>query len=108
VGRADHLSLGDWNVVCYECGNKRKASYMLKHWQGYFLCPEHWEYRQPQDFVRAKADTQTPGWVQPMPIPDTFTQTCTINGNSAVASCAVSDCVTTDYIAPGFNPIVQP
>ena len=107
MGIADQLELGSWNVVCYECGNKRKSSYMLRHWQGYYLCPEHWEYRQPQDFVRAKADQQAPAWAQPMP-QDTFASTCDINGNTAVSDCAVSDCVTSDYVAPGFNPIVQP
>jgi len=70
-GRADYLALGDWNVVCYQCGRKRKASYMRRHWQGYYVCPEHWEVRHPQDFVRGVADVQTPPWTQPMP-PDEF------------------------------------
>lgn len=67
MGKADHLVLGDWNVVCYECGRKRKASMMKKHWQGYWVCPEHWEPRQQQDFVRAVPDVQTPPWVQAQP-----------------------------------------
>lgn len=66
-GRADYLALGDWNTVCYQCGRKRKASTLRKHWQGYYVCPEHWEVRQPQDFVRSVPDKQTPPWVQPMP-----------------------------------------
>ena len=66
-GRADYLALGDYNAVCYECGRKRKASTLMKHWQGYYLCPEHWEERQPQDFVRSVPDIQTPPWTQPMP-----------------------------------------
>ena len=71
-GRADYLELGDWNAVCYECGRKRKASTLLQHWQGYYVCPEHWEPRQPQDFVRSIPDVQTPPWTQPIPT-DTFT-----------------------------------
>ncbi len=67
VGRADFLALGDWNAVCYECGCKRKASTMKRHWKGYRVCPEHWEPRQPQDFVRAIPDVQTPPWTQPPP-----------------------------------------
>jgi len=66
-GRADFLSLGDWNTVCYECGRKRKASTLRRHWQGYYVCPEHWEPRHPQDFVRGIQDIQTPPWTQPMP-----------------------------------------
>jgi len=58
-GPNDHLVLGDWNAVCYECGRKQKASTMKRHWQGYYLCPDHWEPRQPQDFVRGTKDTAT-------------------------------------------------
>lgn len=66
-GRADYLALGDYNSVCYQCGRKRKASTLLRHWQGYYVCEEHWEPRQPQDFVRSVPDVQTPPWTQPMP-----------------------------------------
>lgn len=64
-GRADYWNPGDWNVLCYQCGRKRKAGELLRYWQGYWVCPEHWEPRQPQDFVRAVSDVQTPPWVQP-------------------------------------------
>lgn len=67
MGRADYLALGDWNVVCFECGHKRKASQTVRNWQGYYVCPEHNEPRQPQDFVRGVPDNQTAPWVQPMP-----------------------------------------
>lgn len=68
MGKADFLKLGDWNAVCYQCGFKRKASYLVKNWQGYYVCPEHNEPRQPQDFVRAVPDVQTPPWTQPAPV----------------------------------------
>lgn len=71
TGKADYLELGDWNAACYECGRKFKASQLIRHWQGYYVCKDHWESRQPQDFVRAVPDQQTPPWVQPMPT-DTF------------------------------------
>lgn len=67
MGRADFLRLGDYNAVCYQCGFKRKASQMEKNWQGYYVCPEHNEPRQTQDFVRGIADHQTVPWAQPMP-----------------------------------------
>lgn len=67
MGRADHLLLGDWNVLCFQCGFKRKASMMEKNWQGYYVCPEHNEPRQPQDFVRAVPDNQNVPWSQPVP-----------------------------------------
>lgn len=67
MGRADYLALGDWNAVCFQCGHKRKAGTLVRNWQGYYVCPEHNEPRQPQDFVRAIPDDQTAPWVQEMP-----------------------------------------
>lgn len=67
MGRADYLLLGDHNAQCYQCGFKRKASMMERNWQGYYVCPEHNEPRQPQDFVRGVPDNQTPAWTQPWP-----------------------------------------
>ena len=67
-GRADYLDLGDWNALCSMCGRKRKASTMVKNWQGQWRCPEHNEPRQPQDFVRGVPDIQTPPWTQPPPL----------------------------------------
>ena len=91
IGRADYLELGDWNTVCFECGRKRKASMLKKHWQGYYVCPEHWEPRQPQDFVRSVPDIQTPPWVQPMPAP-IFVAICTLEGQTAVTGVAIASC----------------
>lgn len=92
TGRADHWAEGDWNTVCFECGRKRKASSLRKHWQGYYVCPEHWEPRQPQDFVRSVPDVQTPPWVQPMPA-DTFRLVCTMEGSSAIPALAIPGCM---------------
>lgn len=74
MGRSDFLRLGDFNAVCYQCGFKRKASEMEKNWQGYYVCPEHNEPRQTQDFVRAIPDDQTTPWAQPDP-PTIYTYT---------------------------------
>ena len=88
TGRADYLLLGDWNAVCEMCGRKRKASMLVKNWQGGWRCPEHNEPRQPQDFVRATPDTQTPPWAQPMPA-DSFARNF-ININVSVVTETVS------------------
>jgi len=69
MGQADFLRLGDWNAQCFECGRKFKASEMKRHWKGYYVCTDHWEERQPQDFVRGTSDNQTPAWTQPEPPP---------------------------------------
>ena len=61
---SDYLRLGDWNAVCFRCGAKRKASTLMKQWQGYFVCPEHWEARHPQDFVKGVPDNPSVPWTQ--------------------------------------------
>jgi hypothetical protein len=67
MGRADFWADGDWNVQCFQCGFKGKASQMERNWQGYWVHPEHNEPRQTQDFVRGVPDNQTAPWVQPWP-----------------------------------------
>lgn len=89
-GRADHLEIGDWNAVCSMCGFKRKASELVKNWQGYYRCPEHNEPRQPQDFVRGEQDIQTVPWSQPPT--STFITFCSINDRSAIPHLAMPGC----------------
>jgi len=91
MGRGDGLREGDWNALCWQCGRKRKAGDLMKYWQGFWVCPEHWETRQPQDFARGVPDEQTPPWVQPMAdyvyaenAPDTVTVTATQSGSTFI------------------------
>lgn len=101
-GKADYLALGEWNVVCFECGQKFKSSVMRKHWQGYWVCPEHWEARHSQDFVKGVPDVVIPPWVQPEPA-DTFTTLmCTPNGMTAIPNQAIPGCVMPGYISTGY------
>ena len=100
MGRADYYAPGDWNAACYRCGAKRKASTMKRHWQGYWVCPEHWEPRHPQDFVKGVVDVQSVPWSQPEA--DVNLQICTFNGRSAVAGRAIAGC----FVAG--NAIVDP
>lgn len=71
MGHADKLVLGDWNAICDVCGFKYKASQLKKRWDGFMVCPEDWEVRHPQDFVRSKPDDQSVPWTRPEPT-DTF------------------------------------
>jgi len=106
-GRADHLDLGNWNAVCYQCGRKRKASSLSRNWQGFYVCKEHNEPRQPQDFVRSVPDVITPPWAQPMP-EDHIRPMCSLEGRTAVAGVAVADCAVTDWIWPEYAGAVIP
>lgn len=102
MGKADFLKLGDYNAICSECGFKRKASQLVKNWQGQYRCPEHNEVRHPQEFVRAIPDVQTPPWVQPAA--DTFVGVCSPNGLTAYPDAATPDCVLPDYVHVAFDP----
>jgi hypothetical protein len=97
---------GDWKAQCYQCGRTRLASTMKQHWQGYWVCSEHWEARHPQDFVKARADVQIPPWTQPRPrgIAIAF---CTPNGTTAIAGFAVAGCARAGFISPLFDPTIE-
>lgn len=96
MGRADFLQLGDWNVQCFQCGFKMKASEAVRNWQGYYVHPEHNEPRQPQDFVRGVPDMQIPPWVQPWP---------NVIYNYSLALIGYGDGVTTQFqLGDGLYP----
>lgn len=105
-GPADYFAKGDWNAQCSMCGRKRKASTLVQNWQGLWRCPVHNEPRQPQDFVRAVADTQTPAFSQLATY--TFRGVCDPNSISCYSDYATCDCVMCDYISPAFNPDIAP
>lgn len=103
-GRADYLEVGDYNAACSMCGRKRKASQLVKNWQGLYRCPEHNEPRQPQDFARGVKDVMTVPWAQLET--DVFIQTCSMNGQSAIPGEAEPGCMI-----PGnkvFDPFGPP
>lgn len=58
---------GDWIADCDVCGRKYKASVLRQRWDGLMCCPDDWEIRQPQDFVRGIPDTQIAPWLRPEP-----------------------------------------
>lgn len=91
------LVLGDYNAACYECGRTRKASQLVKHWQGYYVCPEHNEARHPQDFVRGVPDPQTVPWSQPPS--DTYIAVCMPRDQTAFPNLAIPGCVRPNFIS---------
>lgn len=105
MGRADYFALGDWNAICDQCGRKRKGSTLRLQWNGLWVCPEHWEPRQPQDFVKAVPEHPTPPFVR-TPTDNFMPVICTINGSASIVDFAVVDCVTIDYIPASFDPSV--
>lgn len=78
---------GDWLAICDVCGRKVKASHIKQRWDGLKVCPEDWEPRQPQDFVRGVAEHIAPPWTAPESA-DTFL--CT--SQAALAGVGSSGC----------------
>jgi len=58
MSHADHLVLGQNNVLCDICGWKFKSNELKKTWDGYWACKRDWYPRHPQDFVKGVTDTQ--------------------------------------------------
>ena len=56
---------GQWLVICEACGRKYKNTELRQRWDGFMVCEDDWEPRQPQDFVRGVADYQAPPWTRP-------------------------------------------
>lgn len=56
---------GDWNFICDSCGQKKKASVGKLRWDGFRVCPDCFEMRHPQDFLRARVDNQSVPWSRP-------------------------------------------
>jgi len=90
-GRRDYYLPGDWNAACSMCGRKRKASELVKNWQGMYRCPEHNEPRQPQDFVRGVQEVISPPWTQPQK--DNFVGICSLEGRTAVPGYSEPGCM---------------
>lgn len=88
--KEDAFVSGEWNAACSMCGRKRKASQLVRNWQGMYRCPEHNEERQPQDFVRGVREVITVPWAQPET--DTNISVCSLNGQSSIPGWAVPGC----------------
>lgn len=71
MGRADYYLPGGWNMICQVCGFKYKNTEMKLRWDNVWCCPEDWEIRQPQDFVRGIKDQMAIPYAVPEP-PDVF------------------------------------
>lgn len=74
---------GEWNALCDVCGRKFKNIFLKQRWDGLMCCPQDWEIRQPQDFVRGVPDPQLVPWVRDEPT-DTYSSTSLSNTTDTV------------------------
>ena len=86
---------GSWNVICDSCGKKIKASEAKQRWDGLIVCPDDFEMRQPQDFVKARADKISVPFTRPRPT-DVFLNVCNLLTSSGAADVGTADCAQAD------------
>jgi len=58
---------GEWNLICDVCSKKIKAHDAKTRWDGLVVCPDDFEHRHPQDYVKAKIDKITVPFTRPIP-----------------------------------------
>jgi len=58
---------GDWWAICDVCSRKVKASKIKHRWDGLLVCPEDFEHRHPQDFIKVRQDKITVPFLRPRP-----------------------------------------
>ena len=90
---------GDWNSVCDVCAQKYKSSQMRKRWDGLMVCPNDWEPRHPQDFLRSVPDRQSVPWSRPQTT-DVFVFSCPYPTSGGLADFGTADCAQADYALP--------
>ena len=62
----NYYKAGEWNVTCDVCSKKIKAGQAKKRWDGFIVCPDDYETRHPQDFVRARQDKISVPFTRPI------------------------------------------
>ena len=90
---------GDYWAICDVCSIKIKASKTKTRWDGLIVCPNCFEHRHPQDFIKVRQDKITVPFIRPRP-QDTFvsvsytgnTLTCTPMSRFAIPSVGISGC----------------
>jgi hypothetical protein len=68
MGGKNCYASGQFNVICDVCGKKIKAHKAKHRWDGFVVCEDDWEERQPQDFVRARQDKISVPFTRPRPV----------------------------------------
>ncbi len=66
MSRNYYLS-GEFNLICDRCSKKIKAHEAKHEWTGFIVCGSCFEFRHPQDFVRARQDKITVPFIRPIP-----------------------------------------
>lgn len=92
--KKNHYVSGEFNVTCDVCSRKIKASDAKQRWDGFIVCPDDFETRQPQDFVKPRQDKITVPFTRPIPpfVSTGVVYICTPEGRTAITNYAVAGC----------------
>ena len=90
---------GAWNVTCDVCSRKIKSGEAKQRWDGLIVCPDDYEHRHEQDYVKSKTDKISVPFQRPIQTPD-YT-VCTLEGSSATPNFAIAGCMVAGNILYG-------
>jgi len=62
----NYYESGGWNLICDVCSIKYKAKKAKQRWDGFIVCPNCYEQRHPQDFVKSRQDKITVPFSRPI------------------------------------------
>jgi len=94
-GKNTYIS-GQFNVTCDVCSKKIKAEDAKQRWDGFIVCPDDYEQRHSQDFVRARQDKISVPFTRPIP-PEAF--------NLILAITSGDNFTVTDSISKAIVPV---
>jgi hypothetical protein len=63
----NYYESGGWNLICDVCSIKYKAKKAKQRWDGFIVCPNCYEQRHPQDFVKTRQDKISVPFSRPIP-----------------------------------------
>lgn len=102
---------GDWYITCDRCGRQIYASEAKHTWDGFIVCPNDYEERHPQDFIRVQVERGSVPFMRPEPDDQFVEVNYTYNTNDisicgtgvfGVADVGTADCAKADYTGSGL------
>jgi len=87
---------GEWNITCDICSKKIKAREARQRWDGFIVCPDDFEHRHSQDFVKAQTDKISVPFQRPIPLNTFVILVCTALTNQGLADIGTADCAMVD------------
>lgn len=99
---------GTWKVTCDVCGFEYASDVVKKRWDGLITCPDDWEMRHPQDFIRGVKDDPSVPFARPEP-PDNFdaAPACYIYEASGYAGIATAGCARAGWDDIPYSLLVE-